>query len=272
MKRFMNIIIIAGLAGMLLATSVFGQAYDTEGYNRGKNMTFRDKNFSPQRGASVWELSPQLAMLDPVVGITFYKEFADGDTAFTDSWIVGFNGVTSASSVALIDTTGGWIEIKPAANDDDIAQLQTHQEMFKFASNKPLIYEARVSLTDATESDMIVGLIITSSNTPSAQTDGVYFRKDDGDANLDYVMEKNSTTTLSTGDTGSDMADNTMVKLGIRYDGSSTVYWYINGTQVASATANIPDDEFLAPVFAVRNGEGSAKTLFVDYVKITQIR
>ena len=49
---------------------------------------------------------------------------------------------------------------------------------------------SRFKLSDATQSDALVGLAITDTTAIDGVTDGIFFTKDDGDTNLDFVVEK----------------------------------------------------------------------------------
>jgi len=260
------------LAGLLLMAIGNTQSLDTRAHWRNGNLSYRDHGYSAAEGVSLWETCPQLAMLDPYIGFQFYAEFADGDTCFGNAWSHYMYG--GDGSRALVDTTGGWLRIITDGDDDDFHDFRTTQEMFKLASGKPLWYEARIATTDATQNDWCIGLMNASTTSPSSftATDGIYFKKDDGDANIDAAMSKNSTTTLSTGDTLADQADSTMVRLGMVYDGASSVMFYVDGVLKKTYTANLPSDEFLKPVFKIQTGTGAADTLYIDYVKVIQIR
>jgi hypothetical protein len=156
----------------------------------------------------------------------------------------------------------------PPTDDDDNVQIQWNSENFALAATKPLWFEARVKLSDAIQSDMVVGLCVTDTSLTTAMSDGVYFRKDDGNTSLDFVTEATSSET-ETSAVGT-MTDDTYVRLGFWYDGT-TVRAYVDGVLVASHTTTITAVE-LAVSFAVQNGEGAAKTMSIDYFKVVQIR
>lgn len=233
-------------------------------------MNFRDVDYSPARGVSLWESCPQLAALDPAVAFTFFDDFFHYKAQSTDDngWTATLTGAGSAVTIA--DAVGGVLTLTCDAADNDSAELQWNAETFKLATSKPLWFETRLKISDATESDMIVGLFITDTTVIDGGTDGVYFRKADGDANINFVTEKNSTETST--DTTIDIVAATYVKLGFFWDGSASVFAYVDGVLRATHTANICDDEELAVTITVQNGEAVAKVLSVDYVKCVQIR
>ena len=245
----------------------------TQSYWRSQNFSYRDKDYSPAKGVSLWETCPQLAALDPGVAFTFLDDFFQFKLVSSDEsgWIsTEIEAGTGDAAITSDDQAGGVLKVVTDDADNDGVQLQWNAENFKLASGKPLWFEARVKFADATQSDFLVGLGITDTTLLGGLSDGVYFRKDDGDANIDFVTEKNSTETAT--DTTADAADNTWVKLGFWFDGASSVYAYVDGVLKATHTTNICDDEELAVSFAYLNGAAGADTFYIDYVKVVAIR
>lgn len=153
------------------------------------------------------------------------------------------------------------------ANDADFFQSKT--EFAKFVSGKRLQFGARFKVDDATKSKLVFGLQITDT-TPLAVSDGIFFRKDGGDALLDCVVCKDGVESVLTGIVGSpsELADDTFVDVEFYYDGSSDgIDFFVNGTRIGSLPlVNVPDDEDLAVSFGIQNGEAVAKVLTLDYV------
>lgn len=187
--------------------------------------------------------------------------FEDFDYYNAADWTVTSVGV---STEALADEDGGVLLLTNAAADDDSVFLDKVGESFLMASGKKVWFEARLKVSDATQSDWVAGLQITDT-TPLAVTDGIYFRKDDGDANIDFVVIKDSTDTTETGVATN--VDDTYVRLSFYYDGKDKIRYYVDGVMQGSvATTNLPDDEALTVSFGVQNGEAVAKTMSVDYI------
>lgn len=235
------------------------------------NMSFFDKDASP--AASMWRTCPQLAGLDPMAVHTFFDDFHQFqiNNANDLGWISTEveNGAGDAA-LTIDDGPGGVLKVVNDAGDDDSVELQWLAESWKLAANKPLWFEARCKFSDATQSDFLVGLAITDTSVITAVSDGVYFKKDDGNANIDTVTNKNSTPVESSA-VGT-LVDDTYVRLGIFCDGVTAVYFYIDGVLVATHTTSIVDDEDLTITLAHRNGAAAAKTAFYDYVKVVQVR
>lgn len=165
---------------------------------------------------------------------------------------------------ALTDADGGVLLITNDDADNDSDFFNKVGESFTFEAGKKLWFDARIAVSDATQSDWVCGLQITDT-TPLDVTDGVFFRKDDGDANIDFVVEKNDTATTAAAIATN--ADATFVKLSFYYNGKDKIDYFVDGVkQGSSVTTNLPDDEVLTVSFGVQNGEAAAKTMSVDYL------
>ena len=180
-------------------------------------------------------------------------------------------GAGSATEAITSAEPNGVLLITNDAADDDNDFFQWPNETFQIIVGKKLSFKARFKVSDATQCDFVMGLQITDT-TPLAVTDGIYFRKDDGDAFLDFVVIKNSTaSTLTACHT---VVANTYFLVEFYYDGTSDdIDAFINGTRVGSLPlTNIPDDEVLTVSFGIQNGEAFAKTVSVDYILVLQQR
>lgn len=196
---------------------------------------------------------------------TWHRYLDDFDTYDLNQWVIttvqSGGGTTSES---LADGDGGWLQVTTGSSDNDSDALQKLGESFRFAAGKRAYFKARFKVSDATQTDLVIGLQITDT-TPFDVTDGVFFQKDDGDALLDFRVEKDNTATTVTG--VATLANDTFVVAAFAYDGGSAIRVYVDDVQVATvATTNLPDDEDLTVSFALQNGEAASKTLALDYV------
>lgn len=195
---------------------------------------------------------------DPTAAHTFFTDF---DTYIAGDWTVTETDAGATETLANVD--GGVLLLTNTAADDDLVALQNKAETFLFASGKQLWFKARMKVSDATQSDFVMGLQITDT-TPLAVTDGVYFQKTDGSAVCSLKVTKNSTTTTTTAAT---IVDDTWVTLGFVYNGIDRIDIYVDDNRVASSvTTNLVDDEELTISFALQNGEAVAKTMSIDYI------
>jgi hypothetical protein len=175
----------------------------------------------------------------------------------------------AGATQALTDGDGGLLLITNTAADNDLVALQKKGESFRFASGKELFFEARFKVSDATQSDLAIGLQITDTS-PLDVSDGVFFLKADGSTSVSFLVEKNGTATTTSVAT---LVSDTFITLGFNYDGGSVLQYCVNGVVTGtSAVTNLPDDEDLTVSFAIQNGEAVAKTMTVDYIFVAKER
>ena len=208
------------------------------------------------------------AQLGQPAATQFHTYFEDFDYYAAADWTV--TETDAAATQALTDGDGGLLLITNTAADNDLVSLQKKGESFRFEAGKALFFEARFKVSDATQSDVVIGLQITDT-TPLDVTDGVFFIKADGAATVDFRVEKNNTAT--TASAMATMANDTFIRLGFYYDGISAVQYFVNGAIAGSSvTTNLPDDEDMTITIAIQNGEAVAKTMTVDYVYVAKER
>lgn len=191
---------------------------------------------------------------------------------------------TGSGTRAISQSDNGNLVITNAAADNDVNSLQYRDvasgqvaEHWKFVSGKPMGFGCRFKVSDATQSDLLIGLHITATapiTTPP--TDGIFFRKDDGDRLIDFVGRKNDTASTVTGVLGVNgyLTDDTFTTLEWWYDGvSSLITAYQDGVPFgAIPLTNVVDDEELVISFAHQNGEAVAKILTLDHIWAMKVR
>jgi hypothetical protein len=193
--------------------------------------------------------------------MSVHQYFNDFDTYVAGDWTITEVGTGSR---ALTDADGGVLLVTNGSTDDNSNFFNKVGESFLMESGKKAYFEARFKVSDATQSDFVIGLQITDT-TPLDVTDGIFFRKDDADANLDFVVEKDNTATTASAVTT--VSDDTYLTVSFVYNGSDEVEYYVNGSKLGtSVTTNLPDDEELTVSFGIQNGEGVAKTMSLDYI------
>lgn len=202
----------------------------------------------------------------------YHQYFNDFDTYLASDWSIT-TVETGSATEAVTDKDGGALLITNGTADNDRDVFFLAGESYKFESGKKLWFEAKFQLGDATDSDAFIGLCIKTATDPvgTAPTDGVFFRKDDGDTNLDFVVTKNSTATTSTAlDT---LANATDITVSFYYNGVDNIAVWADGVLVDNvATTNLPDDEILSVFFAIQNGAAAAKTMTIDYIHVAKER
>lgn len=207
--------------------------------------------------------------------VKYIDDFVHGpgtDTAFDNYWTVTrVEAGAGESTVTRTDAVGGALLITTDAAENDGVNMQQVGESFELTADQEFYFGAfGVQVSDATQSDLFLGLAVTDTDILGGVTDGIGFRKVDGSTTLSYVVEKDSTETTGTAAT---LANATPVDLEFHWSGaSSTLEFFVNGTSLgAVATTNLPNDEFLRTSIHFLAGEAVAKTFTLDKLVIIQI-
>lgn len=200
-----------------------------------------------------------------------FNDFQHPTDYNTSDWtLTTVEAGASSATEAISNADGGILLITNDAADDDSDFFQLAKETFKFEAGKRILFAMRLKVSDATQCDFVAGLQITDT-TPLAVSDGVYFRKDDGDAFLDFVVVKDSVATTDTAIFT--VSNDTYMVLAFEYNGYDAIYPWINGVRGQKvAVTNLPDDEELTLSFGIQNGEAVAKTMSVDYYYVAKER
>lgn len=202
-----------------------------------------------------------LGQLDPTKFHTFFDDF---DTYLATDWTITETGTATQ---ALTAGDGGLLLVTNSALDNDASFQQLTTATFLMAANKRAFFKCRFKVSDATQSDVQVGLIVTDT-TPLDATDGIYFQKDDGDAQIDVYVRKDATTGSTSATNVGTLVSDTFIELGWAYDGKSATKFFINDVHVStldSSSTYLPDTT-LNVSFGIQNGEAVAKTMTVDYI------
>jgi hypothetical protein len=204
-------------------------------------------------------------MPDPTKWINYFNDFVNYTAA---DWTITKTeaGAGSATHV-LTDINGGALLITNDAADNDNVLYQKVGECFLMSSSKKAFFKARLKVSDATQSDLVVGLQVTDTTSLDV-TDGIYFLKADGVATLDVFCRKDATTGSNTAAAIATLVSDTFIELAWYYDGEGSLYYAVDGVvkgSISAAAAYLPDTE-LTVSFGIQNGEAVAKTMTVDYV------
>ncbi|RJQ53487.1 MAG: hypothetical protein C4521_07515 [Actinobacteria bacterium] len=203
-------------------------------------------------------------MPDPTQWHVFFDDF---DRFVAADWtITTTEGTPGNATEALADADGGVLLITNDAVDDNADFFQKVGESFLLAAGKRAFFKARFKVSDATQSDFVIGLQVTDTS-PLDATDGIYFMKDDGDANLDIYCRKDATTGSTSATAIATVADDTYLKVAWYYDGSGNLQYFVDDVHKGTldASSYLPDTE-LTISFGIQNGEAVAKSMSVDYI------
>jgi len=201
----------------------------------------------------------QLIIPDPTSIHMFFDDF---DKYLASDWTVTEVGLATQ---ALTDGDGGQLLITNAAADNDSSSSQLVGESFTLESGKKLWFTTRIKVSDATQSDILIGLhVLDTTPIASAPSDGVYFRKDDGDTNWDFTVRASSASVSES--TGVATATTDFMRLDFYFDGKTSIKYFIDEVHKGTAAVTgFPTTE-MSVSFSVQNGEAVAKTLTIDWI------
>lgn len=210
---------------------------------------------------------------DPTEWHVYHDDF---DTYTAADWTVTEVGVATQ---ALTDGDGGLLLITNAAADNDSSESQKVGESFLLTAGKRTFFKARFKVSDATQSDFLIGLAVTDTTlqgsvSGAGVTDGVFFNKDDGDALLDIQVQKNATTGQVRAAGIATVVSDTFLTVAWAYNGVDKVTYFVDDANLGYLDASstyLPDTE-LTVSFALQNGEAVAKTMTLDYIFVAQER
>jgi len=199
---------------------------------------------------------------------TYYGYFNDFMTYNSSDWtITTTEAGTGSATEAVTSSAGGALLLTNAAGDNDLDFLQLKGEAFTLAAGKRAFFSSRFKVSDATQSDFVMGLHITDTS-PLDVTDGIFFISADGAATVDLSVEKNNSAT--TASSIATMSNDTFITLSWFIDpNTSNVHYSVNNAEpLVLADTNLPNDEDLTISFGIQNGEAVAKTMTVDYINV----
>lgn len=214
------------------------------------------------------DLFGDMVQPDPTL---FHEYFNDFDTYAAGDWTVTES--QAGATQALTAGDGGLLLLTNSAADDDLNALQKNPAAWTFTAGKKTFFRCRFKVSDATQSDVVIGLQVVDA-TPLDVSDGIYFLKADGSTNVSVICRKNATTGSTSASAITTLADDTFVELGFYYDGESKVYYEVNGSVKGSldgSSSYLPDTTCTVS-FAIQNGEAVAKTMTVDYIYVAKER
>jgi hypothetical protein len=175
------------------------------------------------------------------------------------------------SDIEASDEAGAVWEIVTDAAENDGVNAQLNGEAFELTADQHLYFGTCLKADDATQSDFFVGLAIVDTDILGGVTDRIGFEKLDGSTDIKFMVEKDSTETLSAA--LATFANNTYVTLEFYWDGpANALYVFVNGVQQAApALTNLPNDEALRLSLQFLAGAAAAKRMTIQWLRIIQI-
>lgn len=115
-------------------------------------------------------------------------------------WTANGIGADIPNRASFKDEAFGVLRISTGSADNSYVTGQMPTEWIVPATGKRMIFKTRLNMTSATQSELMVGVMDTAATDLfGGIQDGFYFRKDDGDANIDFVYESGATAVSTTG-------------------------------------------------------------------------
>lgn len=195
-----------------------------------------------------------------------FHQYVAADWTITD---VGANTRALATSAPCVN---GVLLTTLANADDNSSSSQRVGHAFVPTAGSMIYFETRFRASEATQCDWLFGLVVTDTS-PLSNTDGVYFRKDDGDTNVDF--ETNASSTASTETAIATFAADTYIKVGFRITGTTLVEYWVNDVYQGSFNTNIPTVPLRITRHYQDGDTGAALgslTLSEDYIFVAQKR
>ena len=196
---------------------------------------------------------------DPTEWIYTPTEAGTGSTLYT-------NAVTGSGDKALVTN---------AANEYDGINMQLKGEAFTITTDKPFYFGCKMKISDATQSDLFIGLAEADTTLLNASTshaialggDGLFFVKLDGSTT---VAAKTYLDGAQTGTGDSETVITTGYHIYEIYYNGSEVVFSMDGSEVTRVTASLPDGA-MTPSLNFRNGEAVVKTATIQWLRAFQV-
>jgi hypothetical protein len=212
---------------------------------------------------------------------------ADWVTTLTDSGTASV-GDAAGGIIALVASDG-------TVADNDEAYIESANEVFRFAADKPLLFEARVQFTEANTDDanILVGLLDAvganslqdnGAGPPSSYSGAVFVKTDGGTV---WQTETSNSTTQTTNELTAANVNN-LAKRAVTAGGAAYqtlrieympysatnayVTFFVDGVAVAQHDYVFTSATEMQIALGVKNGGANLETLNVDYVSCSQER
>lgn len=219
--------------------------------------------------------------------IHFFDDFFCYDpTATVGNYVVTEDAGAAVGDALDATLPGGVLNVGPDGDDNDEVYVAAINPLFKFQTNKKVLFECKVKLTEANTDDAnwCAGLCsVYAANTlvdngagMVTTFDGAMFYKVDGTMKIMFLVSNGAVqgTPLDCGT----FVSGTWYTLGFLYDYNDGVTAYVTPfvDGVAKTTQKLTIsglDAILYPVFGCKaGGTGTEEGLKVDYVDVKQER
>ncbi len=193
------------------------------------------------------------------------------DDANNPEWVITHTSAGSGhSKVVAADLKGGWLDLSPASNDNDGISMQHANESFKVETDSWMYFGCRFKHTEATQSDLLIGLCEQDPAVLTNTSHGIYFKKVDGGTSLVCATVRDETTDKTLVATAAFAADTAYICEFIVKSTGSVEFWF-NGSTVGKYTAGIPSTDLAVSISCLAGVANSSQDLFVDWIRCIQL-
>ena len=126
-----------------------------------------------------------------------------------------------------------------------------------------------LQINDVTQTDFFAGLAVTDTDILGGVTDRIGFESLDGSTDLKFMLEKDSTETLSS--SIHTLVDATAIDLEFYWDGSGIEVFKNGASILTPAVTNLPNDVGLRLTLQFLSGETANDTFQLDRIRVIQI-
>jgi hypothetical protein len=202
---------------------------------------------------------------DPTLYHSLNQDF---DTFTVAQFSVGGVGTPTRAQVAGL---GGVVALGTSAADNDNSWLQTINPTFQIVAGKKIFFRARFNVSDATQSDIALGLeIAVAANNFLTPVNGIFLRKDDDSTSIALVSRAASVETISS--TMGTIVTATNHVVSFFYDGVSTLFAQLDSNGPVSISPVALPSVLMGLTAALQNGDAVVRALNVDQLIVIQER
>jgi len=189
-----------------------------------------------------------------------------------DEFTVTATGTSPITASVLPDAVA---LVTSGSNDFDGDNIQLVGSRFKLAAGKPCYFGAELTINEATQSDLVVGLFgvdttltaASSAHAMNVGAGGVGFSKIDAVTTCNFQTYATTTAT----NTANVLTMDTSAHIYEFYYDGAKVHGYIDGVLKATFSTGLPS-VVLTPSINFRTGSAAAKTCTIHWMRAFQIR
>lgn len=206
-------------------------------------------------------------------------EWADAALATPAGFTVTNVGVTPTRTAVEVASAFGALTITNTAADNDSCFIQSKGHIAVSDATKRLQFACRVAMSDATQSDVIMGITSTDTTPIGAAaseetgvSDGIFFLKIDGATDWRFYVRSGSATIGSATGLGTVTAATNDV-LAFDYNPQNKeISVYVNNVKKATVTASTFPAGVQYLQMGIQNGDAVARNMTIDWVLAAQER